>query len=71
MVVAGLTPLPVGFPQKLQGSAMTKETKVPFRNILYFGNAHTEQTATLRLCSLFFSNLQLCCPFISAASAAD
>jgi len=35
--VAALTPLPVGFPQKHQGSAMTKE--VPFVNMLYLPHA--------------------------------
>jgi len=37
---------------------------------VYFGNTHTKQTARLRLCSLPLS-LQLWCPFIQAASAAD
>jgi len=40
-VVAALAPLPVGFPQKHQGSAMTKE--VPFDNI-FFIVVHTTQS---------------------------
>jgi len=66
--VARLTPLHVGFPHQHQGSARHQE--VSFDDIFYFGNTHTEQTATLRLCSLP-PFLQLCCPFIQAASAAD
>jgi len=43
-----LWPSPVGFPQKLQGSATN--TMLEFMHKLYFDN--TQQTARLRLCSL-------------------
>jgi len=56
--VAALLPLPVGFPQKLQGSARHHEASLD--NI--FIQIHTQQTARLRLCSLLLY-LQLCCPF--------
>jgi len=47
LCVATLTPLPVGFPQKLQGSAMTKE--VSFDNIFYFTSTHRADRNTAPL----------------------
>jgi len=59
---AALLPLPVGSPQKLQGSARHQE--VPFDDIFYY---HTQRTADSRpqtCASAHFSPyLQLCCPF--------
>jgi len=64
--VAALAPLPVGFPQKLQGSAMNDETKVLFVNI-FITNTADHNTAPL-LTLVLHSQLRA---FMSAASAAD
>jgi len=68
-----LWPSPVGFPQKLQG--LSDNNEVPFDNMVLFNTRNTKQTARRHVCSLASAhshpNLQLCCPFIWAASAAD
>jgi len=65
--VAALTPLPVGFPQKHQGSAMTKE--VPFDNMFNLYHTHrSDRNTELLLTLLLHSPLRA---FMRAASAAD
>jgi len=52
VAVAGLTPLPVGFPQKLQGSAMTRDQGSVWKHFCIQHAHHTQQTARRRVCSL-------------------